>query len=111
MPLRVESRRAGEWVLRAALLALLGLALWRSTQPVTSAHGARTVAVTTLSRELGAVVANARVSALDVAVDSTLAPAERDALVALRRSGIPVRWSGSAHPLPVQDAPRRRADG
>ena len=106
---RAESRPFAEWLLRSALLVTLVVALWRSlaradVSPVTVATRASALAI-------GALVSNPALSAIDLTSDALLTRGERDALVALRRAGVTVRWTG-APPALVVDARRvREPDG
>ena len=102
---RAEARRFAEWLLRAALLVALVVALWRSlaraeVSPVTVATRASALAI-------GALVSNPALSAIDLTADALPTWGERDALVALRRAGVTVRWNG-APPALVVDASRMR---
>ncbi len=96
MPSRAELRVPVEWALRGALVVALATALWRSVQPATASSLTRTVAASALGRELGGVVADPRVTTVDVAIDVMPTRADRDMLVASRRAGMLVRW----HDLP-----------
>ncbi len=102
MPSPAERRRIGEWVLRAALLVVLGVALWRSLEPEVASRTSRTTSTSAMMRDLASFAASARVSSVNLAVDATPTRAERDALIALRRNGVAVRWSGSPPPLALE---------
>jgi hypothetical protein len=102
MPSRAESRRALEWTLRVAAIAALGVALWWSMVRRDAASGARATNASTLARDLGGIVAHPAVNAVDLNIDATPSRGDRDALVALRRSGVTVRWHGSPPPLAVE---------
>ena len=52
MPLRAEMRRSAEWLLRAALVAALGLALWRETRPLVISGSTRITVANTVDREI-----------------------------------------------------------
>jgi hypothetical protein len=102
MPSRAERRRIGEWVLRAALLAVLGVALWRSMQPASASHTGRATTVSTFARDLGQLAASSAVSSVDLSANALPNRAERDALTALRRNGVVVRWNGTPPSLAVE---------
>src|SRR5688500_9641277 len=99
---RAELRRASEWLLRGALVALLAVALWRTLREPVGVRVTRAVAASALGGELGPLLAAPDVSALDVGMDVTPAPVDREALVALRRAGVAVRWSGTVPPLAME---------
>lgn len=102
MPSRAESRRALEWTLRAGAVAAIGVALWWSVVRRDAVSGARATSASTLARDLTAIIAHPGVNAVDVNIDATPTRADRDALVALRRSGVIVRWHGDPPPLAVE---------
>src|SRR5689334_9759151 len=102
MPSRAERRLVGEWVLRAALLATLGVALWRSLQPSSTSHVGRATSASAMERDLGRLVASSAVTSIDLTVDALPNRAERDALTALRRNGVAVRWNGSPPALAIE---------
>ncbi|MDB4888977.1 MAG: putative rane protein, partial [Gemmatimonadetes bacterium] len=99
---RAERRRVGEWVLRAALFAVLLVALWRSLQRTDTSRVARTTSATAFSKDLERIVASNAVGSVDLATDAMPSRADRDALVALRRNGVAVRWNGSPPPLALE---------
>jgi hypothetical protein len=99
---RAERRRIGEWVLRAALLAVLVVALWRSLQRTDASRSARSTSTTALSKDLDAIAANADVDGIDLTIDAMPSRTDRDALAALRRNGVAVRWNGSPPPLALE---------
>ncbi|MEO8335267.1 MAG: hypothetical protein ABI664_09850 [bacterium] len=106
---RAEHRRAGEWVLRAALLAVLGIALWRSLQPLDALRSTRTATVSALKTNF-AGIANGAVSGVDLTIDAMPSRAQRDALIALRRSGVAVRWNGSPPALALEASRAREPE-
>jgi hypothetical protein len=91
-----------EAVLRAALLALLALALWRSLHP--AATGPRVVHtdVRGLPRGLAEASRSPDVTALRVAMDSVPGRAALAWLRALPPAGLAVQWHGGPAPLAVQ---------
>ena len=92
------------------LLAALVYALWQGKRRVESRPYTRGVSPETLDAEFRrALSADDRV-AFALTVDATLSRADRDALVALRRAGIPVRWYGSVPPLALEVARYREPD-
>ncbi len=91
-------------------LAALGVALWRSVASHDRASGAHATATSTLARDLGGIIADAGVASVDMHVDATPSRTERDALVALRRAGIPVRWHGNPPALAMEARRVREPD-
>lgn len=104
---RAEWRRLAERALRAALVLMLGLALWRSTRPRRLNAEHRTVATGALQRTLEDATRSSRVDAIDLVVDSAPSSAALRWLSALAHSGVAVRWRGAA-PALVIDAERVR---
>ncbi|MEO5817472.1 MAG: hypothetical protein ABIT20_19540 [Gemmatimonadaceae bacterium] len=102
MPSRAERRRAGEWVLRAAVFAVLGVALWRSVQRPDASRVSRGAATSALTRDLGAIVTHGAVTAVDLTIDAMPTRIERDALIALRRNGVAVHWTGTPPALAIE---------
>jgi len=102
MPSRAERRRIGEWVLRAALLVTLGVALWRSMQPPIASRAGRAIAASAFERDLAQLVASSAVKSVDLSADALPSRAERDALTALRRNEVAVRWNGTPPSLAVE---------
>jgi hypothetical protein len=99
---RAERRRVGELVLRAALFAVLVVALWRSLQRPDASRIARATSSSALSKDLGKIVASNAVASIDLNTDAMPSRADRDALSALRRNGVAVRWNGSPPPLALE---------
>ena len=110
MPSRAESRRALEWALRAVAVVGLGVALWRSFVRADETARAQATATSTLARDIPGVIAHPGIASLDVNVDASPSRTERDALVALRRAGIPVRWHGAPPALAMQARRVREPD-
>jgi len=101
MPSRAEWRRWAERALRAALVALLAVALWRSvraTRPGATVLAARASAI---DEALVRATTSSHVGSVVVDLDRSLAPLRRDWLVALRRTGVSVHWSGMPPGLAV----------
>ena len=98
-----------EWVLRAALFVVLVMALWRSVRG--DELSARTVVARASSLSVPSLANDASLSAVDLVADAFPARAQRDALVALRRAGVSVRWSGSPPALAVDAGRVREPDG
>jgi hypothetical protein len=94
MPSRAEWRRWLEWTLRVALVAALAVALWRSVRATRPGTALMAVRASALGESLKQATASTRVGALNVQVDSSIDPARRAWLVALRRTGVDVRWHG-----------------
>ena len=103
-------RRIAEWVLRAALIAALGFALWRSMRASGAIPHSRTTSASVLTRDLDAIAADPGVSTVELRVDAMPSSAERDLLVALRRSGVGVHWSGSPRALAIEVIRAREPD-
>jgi hypothetical protein len=92
---RAELRRGLEWTLRAALITILAVALWRSLRGANPSAATLTTDVAQLGPALRRATVTPGTEALDVSVDGTLTPTERAWMVALRRAGVQVRWQGS----------------
>ncbi|MEP7001057.1 MAG: hypothetical protein ABI969_11305, partial [bacterium] len=107
---RAELRSSAEWLLRAALLATLAIALWRSMRPVAAVFGTRATSTTALARDLDAVVADPTIHAVDVGIDAMPSRTERDVLIALRKVGLAVRWNGSPPALAIEAVRVREPD-
>jgi hypothetical protein len=105
-----ERRLTGEWVLRVALLVVLASALWRSVQRTDVSRISRATTATALARDLGAIVASPAVGAVDVSADAMPSRAERDVLVALRRAGVSVTWSGAPPAIAIEASRVREPD-
>lgn len=110
MPSRAELRRRGEWVLRAALVALLALALWRSLHERTPGTEARAVRASTLARALDDATRGQRVGALDVEMDALPTPPQRAWLAALRSAGVALHWHGAVPALALSAERVREPD-
>jgi len=95
MPSRAELRRAGEWVLRTALVAGLALALWRAVHERAPGAEPRAANSGSLARALDEATRGARVGAIDLEIDGMPSIAQRAWLAALHASGVPVRWRGT----------------
>src|SRR5258705_210463 len=95
MPSRAELRRAGEWVLRTALVAGLALALWRAVRERAPGAEPRAANSGSLARALDEATRSARVGAIDLEIDGMPSIAQRAWLAALHASGVPVRWRGT----------------
>ena len=95
---RAELRAAGEWGLRAVLIALIALALWRALHARAQGGETRRIASGALARTLGDATRGAGVSAIDVELDALPTPVQRAWLGALRGAGLTVRWHG---PVPA----------
>jgi len=95
-------RRELEWLLRLALVVVLALSLWRSVRG--SHPGATTLSLRAAEADeaLQRATTSPRVGAVHVAVDGTLSHEQVAWLVALRRSGVKVEWSGGPPPLAVE---------
>lgn len=101
MPSRADWRRAAEWASRIALIVALGVALWRSVRA--SASGSTSIAMSAASPgdALARATTSPRIGAVNVDVDGTLSVQQLAWMVALRRGGVAVRWSGSPPALAV----------
>jgi hypothetical protein len=87
-----RGRVSAERAVRGAALALVVFALWRVLQPA-AASSAVFVESAALERDLPRLIASS-VPAVHVSFSSTPSPSIRDALAALRHSGVTVTWSG-----------------
>ena len=110
MPSRAELRVGGEWAARIALVAVLAIALWRATREASVAGVTRSMKASELAHDLGAVASTATVHAVDVELDVMPTRAERDWLVALRRSGVVMRWHGRPAVLAIETGRVREPD-
>ncbi|CAN5911825.1 hypothetical protein BH11GEM1_BH11GEM1_13140 [soil metagenome] len=111
MPSRAELRVATEWVLRGALLASLGTALWLSVWSAASSTDARSLVASRLGEQLVGVIADRRVQAVDVKVDVMPTRGDRALLVALRRAGVAVHWHDVPPALAIEAVRVREPDG
>ena len=107
---RADLRRAGEWVVRALLVALIAFALWRALHEAPPGAKARVVRSRDLPRLLDEATRDARVGAIELTVDSLPTPVQRAWLAALRGAGVSVRWRG-ALPALAASAERVREPG
>jgi hypothetical protein len=99
MPSRADLRRVAEWTLRAALVLLLAVALWRALHERPAGAQSRRASASALARTLDDATRGGRVGALDVTMDVVPPPAHRAWLAALRGAGVTVRWSGAVPSL------------
>ena len=102
MRLRGNARRTVEWLLRAALLAGLALALWRSTHEGAADSLVRRTSVRGIDAALAEATRSPRVRALDVGIDSMPGAPARAWLAALRDAGVRTTWHGTPPALAVQ---------
>ena len=107
---RADLRSTGEWVLRVALLAALGVALWRSLRPVEVSVTSRAVSASALGRDLDAMLTDPLLSAVDLTIDAMPSRAERELLMALGRAGVAVRWHGNPPTLAIEAVRVREPD-
>jgi hypothetical protein len=107
---RAERRVAAEWVLRAALVGGLALALWRSLHERTAGAESRATASGSLGRALDDATRGPRVGAIDLEVDALPSPAQRAWLAALARAGVTVRWHGTPPALGISAERVREPD-
>ena len=107
---RADLRSTGEWVLRVALLAALGVALWRSLRPVEVSVTSRAVSASALGRDLDAMLTDPLLSAVDLTIDAMPSRAERELLMALGRAGVAVRWHGNPPALAIEAVRVREPD-
>lgn len=97
-------------MLRVALLAALLSALYWSLRPTTASSTSRSLRASALSGELDGLVADPAVKAVDVTIDAMPTHADRDLLVAFRRSGALVRWHGAPPALAMETMRVREPD-
>ena len=83
-----------ERALRLLLVAVLATALWRSVRAARSGARVETARASTLSELLQRATTSERIGAVNVSVDRTLSPMQRDWLAALRNAGVRVHWHG-----------------
>ena len=95
MPSRADWRRGVERALRAALVALLAVALWRSVRASRPGPITLTAHSSDLREALVQATTTDRAGRLSVDVDGSLSRAQRDWLAALRRAGVQVSWRGA----------------
>ena len=107
---RADARRLGETLLRGFLVGTLAVALWRSLHQPSATPVARATAVRDLPAMLRAASSDARVSSLDVRVDSLPGVPERDWLAALRGAGVMVRWQGTPPSIALEVDRSREPD-
>ena len=107
---RAELRVAAEWVARVALIAVLAIALWRSTRVAADTSTARSIKASALANDLAALAADAQVNAIDVDLDAMPSHGERDLLVGLRRASVAVHWHGAPPVLAIEATHVREPD-
>ncbi|MDB4914494.1 MAG: hypothetical protein JWM95_2138 [Gemmatimonadetes bacterium] len=108
---RAELRIPVEWVLRAALIAALAFALWRSLESDESHAAGRALDASGLTGALSGLLANPSVSSVDLTLDAMPTQVERDALRAMRRAGVTVNWHGVAPALALEADRLRDPEG
>lgn len=101
MPSRAEWRRRAEWALRVAFIVVLAIALWRSVRATRPGSMTASTSTSTLGDALQRATTSKRVGAVNVNVDGTLSPVQRDWLSALHDAGVRVRWHGEPLMLAV----------
>jgi hypothetical protein len=94
-------RRALEWGLRAASLALLAWIIWLSTGARRATGEHRISRSAALADSLASWTLDPRAESLHVALDELPPRRQRDWLVALRRAGAAVSWSSAGGAAPV----------
>jgi hypothetical protein len=94
MPLPVSARRVGEWALRVLSLALLVVILMRAWTPSSDAGRSESVRQSGIVRALPGWSQSAP-ARVHLALDSAIAPEERDWIAAIERAGTSVTWSSS----------------
>ena len=107
---RAELRPWGEWVLRAALVALLALALWRALHESTPGAESRTAKASSVARALSDATRGRRIGALDVEMDALPTPPQRAWLAALRSAGVALHWHGAVPALALSAERVREPD-
>lgn len=106
MPSRAEVRGRAEHVLRAMVIAILAVMLWRSLHPEADG-GARNLT----AREVGTrklaewSVMSSAPSSIQLALDSVPSPIDRAWLSAIVGAGTRVLWKGDLSPLMVDAQP------
>ena len=95
MPSRADIRRGAEWALRLALVTMLALSLWRATHEIAPGPVTRVTRASELGRTLAEASRSDRIGGVEVDMDAFPTPTQRAWLVALRRTGVEVRWRGA----------------
>ena len=108
---RAELRVATEWVLRGALLASLGAALWQSVKDASPPTDVQSLMASSLGEQLVGVMADRRVQAVDVKIDVMPTRGDRALLAAVRRAGVAVRWHDVPPALAIEAVRVREPDG
>jgi hypothetical protein len=96
--------------MRAALVAMLAVALWRALHETAPIAGTRAVRASTLARALHDASVGARTGAIELEVDSMPSAAHRAWLGAMRSAGVTVRWRGNPAALGIATERVREPD-
>jgi hypothetical protein len=107
---RAELRSAVEWLLRAALLVALGVALWHSLRRDEVLGVSRVVPASAMSSGITDAMRTTEITSLVVSMDVIPSRADRDALAALRRAGVAVSWHGAVPALAMEIVRVREPD-
>ena len=100
-----SGRRWLELALRIGAFAVLGWALWLAARPALVSASAERVATSDLSERLSAWVRAGAPDSVRLSIDSLPDDSLLDWLVALRRAGTGVTWSGELAPLALAVEP------
>ena len=106
MPSRADLRRSTEWVLRAIVLVVLAVVLWRELRahagaPTTGEHRIATTSAE-LATQLRTLASSPAVDAMDVELHAFPSVRQRDWLRAARGAGVTVRWHGALPPTAIE---------
>jgi hypothetical protein len=99
------NRRWLELALRTGAFAVLGWALWLAARPALVSTSVERVTTSTLAERLSAWVLAGAPDSVRLSVDSLPDDSLLDWLVALRRAGTSVTWSGEIAPLALAVEP------
>jgi hypothetical protein len=102
MPSRAESRYSLEMVLRAIIVATLAYALWQSIAGARGQRSSLSVTTNGVDRAVQRALAEQGINRIDLTLAENLSSRQRDALVALRRAGVDVRWAGAVAPIAAE---------
>src|SRR4051812_43897282 len=102
MPSRADLRRPLEIALRVALIATLAVALWRSLAVTRGDVASIATKSRTVDDALARALTHPGIGRVDLSLEGELTSRQRDALRALRRSGVEVHWEGNILPMASQ---------
>ena len=106
--MRLRDRSPREWlelVLRSAAIAVLAWSLWLATRPLVAASSHARITSGELDSRLVDWARRGAPDSLHVAIDSVPDDTSRTWLVALRRAGVSLSWSGTVAPVAISVEP------